>query len=172
MIASGEVSAPGKVILSGEHSAVYGHPVLVMAINKRIKFRFQLFTGANTVEILDDEGKTIQCFASADKNEIKLLEYARTKFTDIPPFKLTLSAIEQELPIGAGLGSSAAFAACLSAAICLSMNAMSSQKLEPSHLDDVIFDCTHHYEKLQHGKPSGCDATCVLKGGLLSYQLR
>lgn len=150
MISSGEVSAPGKVILSGEHSAVYGHPVLVMAINKRIKFTFQLFTGANNtvVEIVDGEGKTIQCFESADKNEIKLLEYARTKFADIPPFKLILSAIVQELPIGAGLGSSAAFAACLSASICLSMNAMSSLKLEPSHLDDVIFDCTHHYEKL------------------------
>ena len=49
---------------------------------------------------------------------------------------------------------------------------MSANKLEPADLDDVIFDCTHHYEKLQHGKPSGCDATCVLKGGLLSYQLR
>lgn len=33
----GRVSAPGKVIVCGEHSAVYGHPVLAMAIDKRLE---------------------------------------------------------------------------------------------------------------------------------------
>ena len=46
-VLSGTASAPGKVIISGEHSVVYGHPVLVMAINKKVSSQFKAKRGEN-----------------------------------------------------------------------------------------------------------------------------
>jgi mevalonate kinase len=38
----GEASAPAKLIFSGEHAVVYGHPVLAIAIEKRVKATFEI----------------------------------------------------------------------------------------------------------------------------------
>ena len=42
IILQGEVSSPGKIILSGEHSVVHGKVAILFAINKRIYLRYTL----------------------------------------------------------------------------------------------------------------------------------
>ena len=48
------VSAPGKVILMGEHAVVYGKPALIGAINKRLTVSV---ASHKTREIVAPEGK-------------------------------------------------------------------------------------------------------------------
>ena len=65
-VLKGVASAPGKIIISGEHSVVYGHPVLAMAINKRLTATFTATREPNLTEI------RVKAVLSADNNSLVL----------------------------------------------------------------------------------------------------
>lgn len=111
------VSAPGKVILAGEHAVVYGYPALVTAVSRRLTARV-LGTGAMYVQ--------------------------------------------SQIPIGCGMGSSAAYAVVTSALKMLA----SGQGLEK----DKICEAAYEMEKQTHGSPSGVDNTICTYGGFLWYR--
>jgi len=105
-------SAPGKLIISGEHAVVYGYPALVTATDKRLV---------------------------AEKVN------GRVKITS-------------NIPIGAGMGSSAAFA--------VAKSALKLGKLELEKINSLAYKL----EKVQHGNPSGVDNTICTYGGYLWYR--
>lgn len=142
-------SAPAKVILSGEHAVVYGKPALVSAIN--LRFKFSLF---------EREAKT------KDKNILlissKVKEYLvkeKIVFGD----KIFDFKIESEIPIGRGLGSSAALSVAAAAAF---LEFYVGRKFEKKVINNLAFEIEKHF----HQNPSGVDNSASCLGGLILYQ--
>ena len=94
-----------------------------MAINRRLycSFSAELSDSLN-ITIQNEVGKEIE-----NQNEMKLLEYLSSKF-EVKNISIKVKITRSEIPIGAGLGSSAAYAACLSAAICLAFMKLGNLK--------------------------------------------
>merc|ERR1712241_742241 len=73
--------------------------------------------------------------------------------------------VESEIPLGAGLGSSAALSVCLAAGLY----ATKYPKIEDSMLDEI---CKYAFisEKILHGQPSGIDNTVSTYGGFIHFK--
>ncbi|MDP4030909.1 MAG: hypothetical protein Q8P47_01355 [Candidatus Beckwithbacteria bacterium] len=129
------VSAPGKIILAGEHAVVYGYPAIVAAIDRHL-----------TVKVIRKPSK--QKFSGLVK--FALDQLGQTNKVDLD--------IQSDLPVGSGLGSSAALATAMVWAL------LPQAKLEEKNrLVKII-------EDHQHGKSSGVDQTIVREGGCLRFQ--
>lgn len=115
------VSAPGKIILTGEHAVVYGYPAILAAIDRRLVLEGQRTGG---------------------KTEIKVLR--------------------SDIPIGVGMGSSAA----LSVATAAAETALEGKKWNLESINSMAYEL----EKKHHGNPSGGDNTIVTYGGFLWYR--
>lgn len=132
---SGGVFVPGKVILAGEHAVVYGKMALSASINKGVRARV---------------------VKRGVKNEVvrKAIEVAGGE----PQIEVE---IESELPVGSGLGSSAAVAAATIGAVRAHLN-------RPIDKDE-LFELTMECERIAHGNPSGIDPATVVYGGLIAF---
>jgi mevalonate kinase len=145
-----EISAPGKIILSGEHSVVYGHPALVASIDKRMY-----------IDLRSKFKKEISIHPHKAKNFVNgaLIEVERFLNTKIDDIEINLKS---QIPIGKGLGSSAALAVVISAGLF---------KLKRNRLIlKDINDLAYQMEKRIHGNPSGVDNTISAYGGFLWYR--
>jgi mevalonate kinase len=106
-------SAPGKVILFGEHSVVYGEPAIAAAVNKKatvsIKKSENDFTTLKSYDLsfearLDTKRKTYD-LVNGRPGIIRYILESLYRVHDHSPIDIILS---MDFPIGSGLGSSAA----------------------------------------------------------------
>jgi len=142
-------SAPAKVILSGEHAVVYGKPALVSTIDLRLKFSIWKEAAKTT-------DRDILFISQKVKN---YLTKEKKGFINIPfNFK-----IESDIPIGRGLGSSAALSVASSAAFLEFYTGQVFDKV-------IVNNLAYEIEKKFHKNPSGVDNSTVCKGGLIMYK--
>ena len=148
-------SAPAKVILSGEHSVVYGHPALVASIDKRLYFSlsekdfFNKKEDEKSKEIVKLIEKTVVSYL--EKNKIA---YHQKKYS----FK-----IESEIPLGCGLGSSAAFSVATTACF---LKFFTGKDFPKEEINKIAYQIETYF----HQNPSGVDNTASCFGGLIYYR--
>lgn len=135
----------GKLILCGEHAVVYGHPALALAIDR-----------GTTVRLVERPGPTLPTDDTID--DPRLVTALRAV---LPPEGLGVE-IRTDLPVGRGMGSSAALAVALVRA--------EAARLGESLGDHDVFRRAFAVERVFHGNPSGVDQAVSARGGLLRYR--
>jgi mevalonate kinase len=182
--------APGKLILSGEHSAVYGRPALVMALKRYAHaevtptdddfihlsfpggFSDDQFPVAALPGLKQRLQRNYHAFLTGSmdiqhvlSSPAELIYYALIHLLEHEGRELEHGwrvALTTDLPVGSGMGASAAISvAVLGAAAATWDIAMDKEKLYRLALD---------VEKLQHGHPSGVDPFVSVNGGCLRFQ--
>jgi mevalonate kinase len=147
-------SAPGKIILFGEHAVVYGRPALAVPViqvhvevNVSDSARPGIWIDASDVD-LHAELNTLpsdQPIASVIHNFLFLLR--------VSPFPNLEIEITSSIPVASGLGSGAAVTVALTRAL--------ASHLGHSMTDAEVNAFAYEIEKLHHGTPSGIDNTVV-----------
>ncbi|MSP54961.1 MAG: mevalonate kinase [Myxococcales bacterium] len=141
--------APGKLILCGEHAVVEGHWAIAAALPRLTTVTLTPHAGPTTLADQPDR---------LEKSDQRLLP-ALLKIVPAHGFRI---GIRSELPIGCGLGSSAALAIA-------TLRAMASVEHR-----DIGFQELHErgfaVERAFHGNPSGVDHAVSAFGGVVRYR--
>ena len=156
-------SAPGKIILFGEHFVVHGTPAILAAIDKRVTVT-STFTENKTLKINSQLGTLEVPISSSHeeaKSEFKPFIYLANKMInshqDVNGLEITINS---DIPIGVGLGSSSACCVAATASISGLFKELSSEEnLKMSiEAEKTIFPDT-----------SGADCTVCTYGGMIEY---
>lgn len=165
-------SAPAKVILFGEHFVVYGQPAIVVAIDKRAsataKLRKDNRISIDSVDlavagVFQRERYKAKKGGAKGRYRLEPVKNAITQVLKTADKKVGIDlCIESDIPVSAGLGSSAAVATSTVAAV--------SSLLDIDLSREQIFRMAYESERLVHGTPSGIDPAISTYGGALQFQ--
>lgn len=144
------VSAPGKIILSGEHAMVYGYPAVLSAIDRRLNLN--LCQENDEIKIISDHPPDLAEYGIRQvTKELKVSD--RQGWT---------AKIDSNIPPTGGMGSSAALSVAIAAALYFS----TKKKLDLKEINKMAYQI----ETRQHRRPSGGDNTVSTYGGFLWYR--
>lgn len=175
--------APGKVILSGEHAVLYGVPAVAMAVQRHmrvlllnddsdtLRWRDPLtqrtchYTALQLQQLKQQLDQRHRAFLDGQLSIAALLEHPSELIAytlacgfEQLPFCGGDLRIRSDLPLGAGMGSSAALIAAL------------LRLFMPTASREALLAQVHHCERLQHGRGSLTDAAAVCYGGRIRVQ--
>jgi mevalonate kinase len=158
-----EVTAPGSIMLMGEHAVLFGEPALACAVEARL-----------TVTLVPRSDRRVLIDSALGQYSGSLDE-----LSSMPELAFVLAVIagyQSQLQRGfelsirsgfshtVGLGSSAAVTAATTAALA----AYAGQSTDPETLFARALTAVH---QVQHGRGSGTDLAASLYGGVIGYDM-
>jgi mevalonate kinase len=146
-------SAPGKIILFGEHAVVYGRPAIAVPVTQ--------VQATATIEP-SEQGLIIR---AADVDRSPVVDGSNPIDPLVSIVNLTVEhlncplpdiaiTIRSTIPIASGLGSGAA----VSTAIARALAQWFGAQLDDAEVNALVYEV----EKLHHGTPSGIDNTVIV----------
>jgi mevalonate kinase len=153
-----QASAPGKIILFGEHAVVYGRPAIAAPVTA-VQATATVTPGAADQGLALDLPDVQQHIAAGGVDaDQPLAHVARLALQALglvtaPDWLVTLRST---IPVASGLGSGAAAAT----AIVRALAAAAGRTLEAAQVSALVYES----EKLFHGTPSGVDNTVIAYG--------
>jgi len=182
--------APGKLILSGEHSVVYGKPSVAMAIDRSVTATIEeSLEGDVTFDLPDINERdsftllALRDFKRRTLNNYRLFQDGKLGIRDVlhKPVDLfkfgfitlldgvhrkldsgIVIKLKSNLPLGSGMGSSAA-------SVLSELRAV-GHYMRVDFRPEWAYEFSMETEKLQHGHPSGVDSYISLYGGCATFE--
>ncbi|MDX1520270.1 MAG: mevalonate kinase [Anaerolineae bacterium] len=148
-------SAPGKIILFGEHAVVYGRPAIAVPVNdvQAVATLTEAEPGAGFRLIAPDLGRDEQLPDVSPDDPLGTMIGLTLDYLERPEIPDAILTVRSTIPLGRGLGSGAA----VSTAIARAIGQYFGRSLPPAVVSALVYDV----EKLYHGTPSGIDNTVV-----------
>ena len=147
-------SAPGKVILFGEHAVVYGYPALaapVLQVHADVQVSDSPRAGI-WIEAPDIDLHTELNMLASD-HPLSAIIHKLLFILSIDPFPTLHIRIDSTIPVASGLGSGAA----VSVALIRALSTYIGHPFSDEQTNELAFEM----EKLHHGTPSGIDNTVI-----------
>jgi mevalonate kinase len=149
-----KASAPGKIILFGEHAVVYGRPALAVPVTQ-VHADVEVSDSARVGIWIEAPDIGLYAELNSLPSDHPLAAVIHNLFfaLGVDPFPSIKIHISSTIPVASGLGSGAAVSVALIRAL--------SSFLDQSLTDEEVSNLSFEIEKMHHGTPSGIDNTVI-----------
>lgn len=163
-----KTSAPGKLMLFGEHSVVFNHPCIVTAVDRRLSITIE--ENGEELFVLDAPDLGLRAYSKNIKDlgnkdlpkEVSFIETCYKLFLAKHPQKKTIHVYSKnEFKSSYGLGSSSASTVAFAKAL--------SEFYDVPMTKDQLFDLCYKTVLEVQGVASGFDIAAAIWGGTLYY---
>jgi len=158
-------SAPGKIILCGEHAVVYGRPAIAIPLTD-VRARVSIIPGAPGSGVCFDAPDLGRrwLIASAPHDPLSELTLAILRQSGVQHMPDIEISITSDIPIASGMGSGAAIATAIVRALASAFG----RDLSAAEVSALVYESEQRF----HGTPSGIDNTVIAYEQAIWFQRR